>query len=271
MSLPKLWPALRIASDIRELWNQLSELQERVQAGRFRGHADAEWRLCSSFDRAFIHVVKSGDRLRCAELESQLVCDFLTRARGYIGWTERPFLDGVGPYQYALARHYGLASRLIDWTRSAFVAAYFAVADYQHRERDGAVVWYDGIALHRAMPSQWQKVFGQPSDVNAKVLSAAAGSSTPRPFLTEQHIPFPFPRIAVQQGHFTLHSHFDADHGDAIAKLIPQDGATGRLIIPKALKGPLLKQLQGLNFCAEAVHTAEPHLIAHRLNIGDAL
>lgn len=49
------------------------------------------------------------------------------------GWPRMEFLSLL-----ALGQHYGLPTRLLDWTRSSFVAAYFAAEEAAGKQKDGA-------------------------------------------------------------------------------------------------------------------------------------
>lgn len=264
------WPVTRAARDLQEVWNQLSELQERMDApgeeGRFRGHADVKWSVLPSFERSFANVISTSDRDRCLKAEQDHIKRFIDAAAGYIGWTEAAFISDAPMAALTLARHYGLATRLVDWSKSAFVAAYFAIVNAERHNVDGVVWWYSGKALHANYPGLWRSLFDKESHVEPELFQCLFGDSEPPAVLAEQHLAIPFPRIAVQQGLFTIHSRFGTNHAEAIASMISDKQDLGRVIIPSALKTPLLRRLQRMNFCAESVHTAEPHLIADKLN-----
>lgn len=85
----------------------------------FRGHGSAEWELAPSFDRVFIEF-QGGVR---DKLEDELVANFKRLCEGDARYREL-LEDDVSTL--ALAQHYGLPTRLLDWTESPYVAAFFA-------------------------------------------------------------------------------------------------------------------------------------------------
>lgn len=112
---------------------------ELVQAGEalandwFRGQGNAGWGLKSTLERdaELFRVPRGG----LWEREQVMFRLFKERAHLY----SRGFDSPKSTFEwYALIRHSGGPSRLLDITSSYLVAAYFALTDYQ-RKRDAVI------------------------------------------------------------------------------------------------------------------------------------
>lgn len=86
----------------------------------FRGQSDSTWRLTSSFDRRYGRYEWS---LR-QQIEKDLIENFRNNCIRHL---DNSFVCGLDDIQIKnMAQHYGIPTRLLDWTDSPFVAAYFA-------------------------------------------------------------------------------------------------------------------------------------------------
>jgi len=104
-------------------WSVLSGFQGQPW---WRGHADASWRLVPG-----VHRADHGPFY-----EANIATKFAQRAP-----TRHPNTppEGALASWLFLMQHYGLPTRLLDWTESPLLATYFAVSEEGHATEDGAL------------------------------------------------------------------------------------------------------------------------------------
>jgi hypothetical protein len=136
------------AAFTRDLYDELFG-GEVFEEGRylFRGVGSDDWKLVSSFDR-YADDVAPDDREGAAD---ELLDLFRRECEASDGKAGR--YPAKRHAQIALAQHFGVPTRALDWTESPYVAGYFAFADAygfgRADERGHVAVW----ALDREHPA----------------------------------------------------------------------------------------------------------------------
>lgn len=213
---------------VDQVWMQWSEKRGGVADIWFRGHAHAAWPLLPGTYRAPYRQVS----------EHRYRHDFFLRAQPFLGEaTSAPATDWDW---YFLMQHYGMPTRLLDWTESALVALYFAV---QTAEGDApGSVWvlypraindrlagignfipiYNHRLVSAYMPALW--------DERTDLIPLAPVAVDP---------PVNSKRLAAQKGKFTVHGR-DTRPIDSYGEL---NGYLRRIDVPAGVKGRLRRQL----------------------------
>lgn len=168
----------------------------------FRGHARAEWKLVASA----LRYNTNADRQKALALLSE----FRRVAEIKL---DRPPQPNEELKWVQLAQHYGLPTRLLDWTESATIALYFACIE---PTADGLVFLMNPVDLNRLSYPKRPRILDAHSDATIirKYLRLAGRQSahrTARNTLAVNPV-WNSQRLMLQKGVFTLHgSRFDLD------------------------------------------------------------
>lgn len=104
----------------------------------FRGHADVKWSLTPSA----LRYPREADRKRAL----QLISEFKRVAEIKL---QRPPAPQEKLKWVQLAQHYGVPTRLLDWTESATIGLYFACLGGSNETGDGVVFMLNPVDLNR--------------------------------------------------------------------------------------------------------------------------
>lgn len=120
--------------DYKDFVNDLSE------NWAYRGQANSHWVLNNAIERTdFIHFHKN--------IEAEFVAEFQRGARNYLTKDETPehLIEWL-----ALMQHHGAPTRLLDFSKSPFIAAYFAFEICIPRHDHKIAVWAINVKFLKA-------------------------------------------------------------------------------------------------------------------------
>ena len=164
----------------------------------FRGHMDGSWELLPGLYRL--------ENEKLARFEKELRAEFRLRAWPYLAETAwKP--EGDWDW-YFLMQHYGIPTRLLDWTEGALTALYFSVCEPKH-DTDRAVWMIDPRVLNMkhfkggGVPNPIVNAHAVDPYLPPSAISSEIHRMPSRPLAI--HPPHKSPRIAAQQGMFTVH------------------------------------------------------------------
>lgn len=163
----------------------------------FRGHADLGWKLAPSA----LRYATQDERERALALltEFKRVAEIKQtrppRDNDELGWLQ-------------VARHFGLPTRLLDWTESPLISLYFAC---ENDERDGAVFVLNPVDLNRLSYHDRPRILDARADAEIiqKYFHLDGRLNRRGPRTVAVNPVWNSERLMLQKGVFTLHGSRD--------------------------------------------------------------
>jgi len=206
---PKLddYVKVKMLNSVEEVFDTLASGQFRSGHWVFRGQGNEHWPLLPSLERFARCIVDQP-----GPIERHGLREFQRRAHHYA--TNLPD-DNSALEWLALMRHHGSPTRLLDFTKSPYVAAFFATVDANGN--DAAAIWaIDAVTLkaHAAEVLKTEHLNVLVSEIGKQCLNGASFSDPkifnkllegkgPMPSVVAPVEPFKFnKRMVLQQGLF---------------------------------------------------------------------
>ncbi len=251
-----------MADEIRvESWGHFSDFAGRLDTGPprspaylYRGQAKSEWRLVPSLLR-LIEMNGLTDALVSADqalvIESLAVDEFCSQAHLHIPSNVFTTTTDVVSWM-TLMQHHGAPTRLLDWTRSIYVAAYFAVTDCLS---DDGAVWIVHVgSVSRAMSDEYGGESATLPDKADRMKGFMQVPSAPEVvlFMSRKNTTR---RMVAQQGFFSMCRNILGDQGKILEKAVNNNSIIQfkKLVIPFGLKVQFARRLRAMNLTASAL------------------
>ncbi len=238
------WPEDQIESieDIHRLHSSYGLEYPNRLGYIFRGQSKAMWTLHPTLAR----VLGDGAmEVYANRLESELSARFVSNVP-----IETVRLGSDVSYVWSLMQHHGAPTRLLDWTRSIYIATYFAARD--DWTQPGAVWMVSGDLLDSFRDDNALKPFMDKTPVDQ--IEFAQINKVLWPFNPD----FRSERVVRQKSVFTICTHPLADHADVVASLFKSEDKLDKsnlhkFIIEADRKPALMKELLSMNITAETL------------------
>jgi len=255
----------------------------------FRGTANVNWKLVPSLPRSVGPDLEKPDRPWLTRellyhIETESTAQFRSKAHLYL---DSKFIPEPNNYLawWQLMQHHHAKTRMLDWTASPFVAAYFAVAESP--TNDGAIWMVDHGAHYGRMAERYPDGTGRAKVMLYTGVQKIPIPGDPEPIIVVQILQesekrtenlfdqrakddldclYFCPcvvrnqRMNAQSGWFSWAALIEADHGEAIARAFSHKPEHSdrwwcqRLVIDHDAKPEILRKLWHMNQTGETLY-----------------
>ena len=220
-------------------WSEFVEHTDALEGWAFRGHVNADWPLFPSLTRRLQQFSPEQRLWPLREVRAMRVF----RRKAHIHLADRSALDD-DLRCLALMQHHGAATRLLDFTKSPFVAAFFAL---ESADMDVAVYALNTPALWHAAPTF------DPSLTRARIDPRTRGNFE-RYFL-DNKLPliwFGEPsemdsRLVAQSGLFVLPGVLDKPLEDILDEYGGSDALLKKFVLRLSMRDEAMRALYRMN------------------------
>lgn len=223
--------------------------------------------LRSSFDEACERPSPEKIRSQHRRLyESWMLLDFKREATNYLAHLPKPddFLGWL-----SLARHYGMPSRLVDFTYSFYVAAYFALSmrgrqftGEQNIEEEGCILavnlmWMKND-LEKRLKEKWcqqYKIKCTEASFHNPELFRKFGFEEPEAYVVAVNPLRRNPRLARQRGLFLFPGHIESDFDENLKQTFHDNHNVKKLIrLRPRLRSEAIQDLKQMNISSATLY-----------------
>lgn len=220
-------------------WEEFVALSAKLDGWAFRGHQDERWPLISSLTRYLYDFIpnRKGWRAR----EERAIRIFRRKAHNYL--PDANVLD-EDLRCLALMQHHGAPTRLLDFTKSPFVAAFFAL---EKATSNAAVFALNTPVLYNATP------IGRP-ELSRDEIDPRRKGNFERHYIDnhEEVIWIGEPtqmdrRLVAQSGTFVLPGVIDKSLDQILSQYGTNETLISKIILPQAMREEAMRALYRMN------------------------
>jgi hypothetical protein len=215
----------------------------------FRGQADANWPLKPTLLRYIKPDVSTEEAIT---IEKDALREFRSHAHLHLPSNILSSTSNL-LHWWSLMQHYNAPTRLLDWTKSPYVAAYFVVE--QLWDRDGAIWLFHAKDLRNEMNSRFEDIYTKQEPEFKKYLLNPKADQSLQPWLPNVLSD----RMVAQQGCFTISPCVLGNHETIIDEACNKLQSSGigevyrKVIIQKEMKPEFLRNLRAMNITANSL------------------
>ena len=211
----------------------------------YRGEEDAALTLIPSIQR-------SQKRL---DVERYITNDFYTRARQI---TDNPPAKHNYAAWVSLMQHYGLPTRMLDWSESPLIAAFFATETYQTTSEKDAGIWVLAPDLLNEREGFGRCIYPIDADTTQEMLLPAFKHNHHNPELVDKMLACSSKENKLRM--YSQHSNFTVHNSLQRLDEICDENMLYKIIIPSYRKKYFIESLRAFGITESFVYPDLDHI-----------